>query len=153
MTSKNRRETNRSPIKVLVRCLPPGTPVRRNGHLTKGWEMWAFNIADDGVGLRWSRDWSTLNCPHCVKDAGELVPQRGVCLCTPPDKTLKKNQTVTLDELVYTEKGSVPMKAKIRWIRPHQRGKFCDVGVHVTARNHRSLFRVLEDVGPMARHR
>ena len=68
MTSKEHRTSKRSSIKVLVKCLPPGTPVKRNGHVAKGWEMLARDINHDGVGLRWSRRWAEANCPQAIRN-------------------------------------------------------------------------------------
>jgi hypothetical protein len=144
---KEHRRSKRSPIKILVKCLPPGVPVTRNGHVAKGWEMLARDIAHDGVGLRWSLKWAKANCPHCLKGISTLFPEREVCLCTPPDKALKQGQEVQLDGLIYTEKGSVPMKGRIRWVRPHHKGDIYDVGILVTSRSHRQHFAALESVG------
>ena len=58
MKKSDRRTARRFPIRVLVNCLPPGTPRKRNGHAAHGWEMWAQDLGDDGVGLMWSRDWA-----------------------------------------------------------------------------------------------
>lgn len=146
MKEKERRDVRRVPIKVLVQCLPPGIPAQRNGHPAKGWEMWANNIADDGVGLHWSRQWAVFRCPHCLKGKSNLSRGREMCLCTPPENFLKKGQEVQLDGLIYTEKGSKPMKGQIRWIRPGRKGNTLDVGVFVTSRDHRSYFRTLEHI-------
>src|SRR5688572_11844697 len=102
--TKEHRNSKRSTIKVLVKCLPPGIPLKRNGHITKGWEMMAQDIAHDGVRLRWSRQWAKANCPHCLKGISTLFPEHEVCLCTPPDKVLQEGQEVHLDGLIYTEK-------------------------------------------------
>ena len=37
----DRRQVKRFPIRVLVNCLPPQVPRKRNGHSGHGWEMWA----------------------------------------------------------------------------------------------------------------
>jgi hypothetical protein len=130
-----------------VKCLPPGVPVQRNGHVARGWEMLARDIAHDGVGLRWSRKWAEANCPHCLKGTSNLFPDRGVCLCTPPDKVLQKGQEVQLDGLIYTEEGSVPMSGFVRWVRPHHKGDIYDVGILITSPYHRRHFRALESIG------
>src|SRR5438552_14187520 len=91
MKSKDqRRAGERVPIKVRVKCLPPGVPAKRNGHAVRGWEMLARDINHDGVGLRWSRQWAERNCPQHIGGLGGLFPEheRKICLCTPPDKTL-----------------------------------------------------------------
>ena len=118
MKSESRKGTRRNPIRVLVNCLPPGTPSRRNGHASKGWEMWARNIGDDGVGLQWSRQWAAARCAHCLGVLSSRKSSRDVCECKPPQEKLKKGQKVRLDGLVYTEKGSKSMQGRIQWVRP-----------------------------------
>ena len=144
MKASERRQTKRVPIRILVKCVPPGSPEKRNGHSTRGWAMWAHNIADDGVGLRWSKEWATQNCPHCLKERGEIVRGKDICLCTPPADTLKKGQEVQLDDLIYTDKGSKPMRGRIQWVRPSRSGKTYDVGIFITSRDHLEYFRTLE---------
>jgi hypothetical protein len=144
---KELRKNKRSPIKVLVKCLPPGSPAQRNGHVAKGWEMLARDIAHDGVGLRWSLRWAKANCPHCLKGSSNLFDSHQICLCTPPDKVLQQGQAIQLDGLIYTEKGSVPMDGVIRWVRPHHKGDIYDVGILVTTPAHRQHFKALESVG------
>ena len=146
-TSREQRQSKRSSIKVLVKCLPPGVPVTRNGHVARGWEMLARDIAHDGVGLRWSRKWAEAHCPHCLRGLSTLFPERQVCLCTPPDKVLVAGEEVQLDGLIYTEQGSVPMQGFVRWVRPHHKGDIYDVGIRITSRNHRKHFAALESVG------
>jgi len=145
--SKELRTSERSPITVRVKCLPPGVAVKRNGHVAKGWEMLARDINHDGVGLRWSRRWAEANCPHCLKGIFNHFSEREVCLCTPPDQVLKQGQHVKLDGLIYTEKGSVTMRGRVRWVRPHAKGNIYDVGIFVTTPSHREHFRALENVG------
>src|SRR5687767_446366 len=148
MKGKEQRNSKRSPITVLVKCLPPGVPVKRNGHVAKGWEMLARDIAHDGVGLRWSRRWAEANCPHCLKGTSTLFPDvHEICLCTPPDKVLVQGQEVQVDGLIYTEKGSIPMQGHICWVRPHHKGNIYDVGIRVTSPSHRQHFRALESIG------
>jgi len=146
MKAKEQRTSKRSSIKVLVKCLPPGVPLKRNGHVAKGWEMLARDINHDGVGLRWSRRWAEANCPHCLRGSSNLFPEREICLCTPPDKVLRQGQKVKVDGLIYTEKGSVTMSGSIRWVRPHPKGNIYDVGILVTSPAHRQHFRALESV-------
>src|SRR5258708_14746489 len=142
--AKDLRNSKRNPIKVLVKCLPPGVPVRRNGHVTKGWEMLARDIAHDGVGLRWSLKWAKANCPHCLKGTSTLFEnEHEICLCTPPDKVLQQGHHVQVEGLIYTEKGSIPMKGMIRWVRPHHKGDIYDVGIRVTSPSHRQHFAAL----------
>src|SRR5690349_10718787 len=105
MKTNERREAKRYPIRVLVRCLPPGTPLKRNGHDVRGWEMWARDLGDDGVGLQWSRAWAVQRCPRC---STSLFPDRNkqkICLCSSPGDKLRKGQQIQLDGLIYTEKG------------------------------------------------
>ncbi len=147
MSKKEQRTSKRSAIKVLVKCLPPHVPVRRNGHPTRGWEMLARDIAHDGVGLRWSRKWAEAHCPHCLQGISNLFPEREVCLCTPPDEVLKAGHAVQLDGLIYTEKGSVTLRGTVRWVRPHRKGTIYDVGIQVTTPSHRRHFAALESVG------
>ena len=144
---REHRNSKRSSIKVLVKCLPPGVPVHRNGHVAKGWEMLARDIAHDGVGLRWSLKWAKANCPHCLKGTSNLFPDHEVCLCTPPDKVLQQGHKIQLDGLIYTEAGSVPMEGMIRWVRPHHKGDIYDVGILITSPYHREHFRALESIG------
>ena len=145
MKLKNRREAKRFPIRVLVRCTPPGLPSKRNGHETRGWEMWACDIADDGVGLQWSRRWAVQRCPRCsnVFSLSESKRER-ICLCTPPGDELKEGRQVRLDGLIYSEKGSEPMEGRIQWVRPAKKGGLYQVGVHITSPNHRRFFKALE---------
>ena len=141
---REHRTSKRAPITVRVKCLPPDVPVSRNGHVPKGWEMTARNIAHDGVGLRWSRQWGARNCPHCLKGTSTLFDEHEICLCTPPDRVLKAGQTVLVDGLIYTEEGSVPMQGRVRWVRPQRKGEIYDVGIHITSPNHRKHFLALE---------
>jgi hypothetical protein len=147
MKDKDRRVARRSPIRVLVNCLPPGTPSRRNGHPSKGWEMWAQDIADDGVGLQWSSTWATARCAHCqgmLSGGSRRIVRDDVCECNPPNEKLKKGQKVRLDGLIYTEKGSKSMQGRIQWVRPAKNGRTCEFGVHITSPNHRRFFKALE---------
>ncbi len=144
MKEKERRVAHRSSIRVLVNCLPPGIPRRRNGHETRGWEMWARDIADDGVGLQWSSQWASARCAHCLGTLSGRHDNREICECIPPNEKLKKGQMVKLDGLVYTEKGSKPMQGRIQWVRPSKSGKTYEFGVHITSPNHRNFFKALE---------
>lgn len=144
MSKSERREARRFPIRVLVRCLPPGAPVRRNGHDTLGWEMWAKDLGNDGVGLEWSKSWAMQRCPSCSLGISTTDrKKKEICLCSSPEKALKKGQVVKLDGLVYDEKGSKTMKAKIQWIRTAKKGATVEVGAHVIGGNHRSYFKAL----------
>ncbi len=143
---KERRVAKRFPIRVLVNCLPPGTPAKRNGHESRGWEMWAKDMADDGVGLQWSRDWATGRCTVCNGAVtGRRAEPRNNCQCQPPGDVLKKGQEVQLDGLIYTDQGSCPMTGRIQWIRPSRSGRTYEVGVFITSpEDHRSFFKALE---------
>lgn len=145
MKTSERRIAKRFPIRVLVRCIPPGMPLRRNGHDTMGWEMWARDLGNDGVGLEWSKRWALQRCPSCSLGISTTDrKKRELCLCSSPEKTLKKGQVVKLDGLVYDEKGSKTLRAKIMWVRPGKKGENYEVGVHVITPNHRSYFKALE---------
>ena len=144
MNNKDRRESRRFPIRVLVQCLPPGSSGRRNGNGAMGWEMWARDIADDGVGLVWSRRWAVQRCPHCSEILFPRKKDRQICLCSSPGAALKPGGQVKLDGLIYSDRGSVPVKGRIQWVRPGKRGATLEVGVRVTSPNHRTFFKALE---------
>lgn len=146
MKPSERRDARRVPIRVLVKCLPPKSYRKQDSQGPRGWEMWAQNIADDGVGLQWSKAWAVQRCPQC--SIGLTFSRKGkesICLCTPPHNALKKGQQIELDGLIYTEKGSKPMRGRIQWVRPGKTGNTFEIGVHITSPNHRSFFRALED--------
>ena len=140
-----RRQGKRHSIRVLVNCLPPGTTAKRNGHVVRGWEMWARDLADDGVGLLWNRDWASARCPECFGPIAGKAKPRAACECKPPDGILKAGQEVLLDGLVYNDQGSEPMVGRIQWVRPSKSGKTFEAGVHITTPNHRDYFKALED--------
>lgn len=145
-TTSERREQKRFNIRVLVRCLPPGVPVSRNGHETKGWEMWAKDLGNDGVGLEWSKKWAVQRCPRCsmgISTRDRKGKRRDLCLCTSPEKVLKKGQIIKLDGLVYDEKGSKTLKARVQWVRPAKKGETFEVGVRMMGPSHRSYFKAL----------
>lgn len=142
MSEQENRRAKRSSIRVLVRCLPPGAAPKRNGHEIPGWEMWARDIANDGVGLRWSRQWSQRNYVPNFVEMDQRTRRNPAA--ESPSQHLKKGQVISLDGLVYSEKGSQPMKGRIRWIRETKRGETVDFGIHITSPNHRSFFKALE---------
>jgi hypothetical protein len=144
--SKERRDAERHSIRVLVNCLPADVPVKRNGHETHGWEMWAKDLGDDGVRLQWSLQWSAGRCPHCI-EAQKLSPKqhaREICQSESPAEKLKEGQEIQLDGLVYDEKGSQPMKGTIQWVRSGKDGKVVELGIFVTSPEHRDYFKALE---------
>ncbi len=145
-SSQERRDTKRVPIRVLVNCLPAKTPRTRNGHETHGWEMWAKDLGDDGVGLEWSLKWSAGRCPHCIESAKFKARERSheVCQCVSPAETLKEGEEILLDGLVYDDNGAQPMTGKIQWVRPDKKGRTVEFGIYVTSPNHRSYFKTLE---------
>jgi hypothetical protein len=146
MKTQERRTARRVPIKVLVKCLPPGLPATRNGHETLGWNMWASNLGDDGVGLHWSKSWATMNCLHCLKQSTAKLPRTSdKCVCNPPHQTFKTGQRVHVEGLVYSEKGAHSMIGRIQWVRPSTNGRSCDIGIAITSRDHRSFFKALMD--------
>jgi hypothetical protein len=143
MSTADRRDCKRSPIKVLVKCLPADASIRGGG-IAKAWKMLARNIADDGVSLHWSRTWSSLNCPHCLKWPADEAQDTQICLCSPPQETLQTGQQIELDGLVYGDCGSQPMRGLIRWVRPDKKGERTDMGILITTPRHRDYFRALE---------
>ncbi len=137
-----RRVTKRFPIKVLVNCLPPGTPRSRNGHDNHGWEMWARDLGDNGVRLEWSQAWSSRDYSPDFKMMDERASLRKISV-QPPSAVLKKGSVVLLDGLVYDDEGTKPMRGKIQWVRPGKKGQTCEFGVLVTTPDRRSYFRAL----------
>jgi len=101
MKTNNRRRAARFPIKVLVNCLPPGMPRKRNGHESHGWEMWAQDLGDNGVGLQWSREWANRRYIPDLRVMDERPERPG--LADPPRALLKKGLEVVLEGLVYND--------------------------------------------------
>ncbi len=145
MSSKNRRTAKRVPIKVLVKCLPAKSPTQRNGHPTRGLDLWVKDIAHDGVGLLWSKQWAYRLCTDCTHYIDPLSPCPDRCLCNQTSDSLQKGQEVKLDGLVYTDEGSHPVSGRIQWVRPGKKGDFY-VGVQITSPHHRQHFHTLEHV-------
>jgi hypothetical protein len=142
MKSKERRTVKRIPIRVLVNCLPPGAARRKNVSAEGGWEMWAQDLGDDGVGLQWSREWAVSRSAFPdLRDPGERrsLPR----LSPPPRSLLKKGAAVILDGLVYDDKGARPMRGLIQWARASKDGRTYEFGVRITSPDHRSYFRAL----------
>jgi hypothetical protein len=148
---KERRDVKRVPIRVLVNCLPLQMSSQRNGHAPQGWEMWAKNLGDDGVGLKWSLAWASGRCPHCLKMAREAMKEtrrpalNAFCQCVSPAESLKEGEEIMMDGLVYDDDGSHPMRGRIQWVRYDKRGKTAEFGIHVTTPEHRDYFRTLEE--------
>src|SRR5262249_6538292 len=125
MKPSDRRRAKRFPIRVLVNCLPPGTSRKRNGHAAHGWEMWARDLGDNGVGLRWSRAGARREyVPDLVAMDVRPAPRRKTV--QPPISHLKKGSQIMLDGLVYNDRGSKPMKGRIQWARPGKKGQTCE---------------------------
>jgi hypothetical protein len=142
MKNSDRRRAKRFPIRVLVNCLPPGTPHKRNGHVVHGWEMWARDLGDDGVRLRWSQAWASREYIPDFRDMDERpVPRRATI--QPPSSFLKKGSEVLLEDLVYGDRGSKPLKGRIQWVKAGKKGQTCEFGVLITTPDRRSYFRAL----------
>ena len=129
MSLKERRETHRVPIKVLVKCA--------------GVDMWAEDIAHDGVRLRWSRRLAYRLCPECNHSPYDRLCESLSCLCAQRPIEIRKGQQVNLDGLIYTEKGSEPIGGRVQWVRLLKAGGY-HVGVRVTSPYHRRHFKALE---------
>jgi len=141
MKNSERRRAKRFPIRVLVNCLPPGTPRKRNGHAAHGWEMWAQDLGDDGVGLQWSRDWANRSYKFDLRLPDEHPARPN--LSEPPRALLKKGREVVLEGLVYNDKGAKAMRGRIQWARAGKNGRTYEFGVKITSPDRRSYFRAL----------
>lgn len=141
MKDSDRRRAKRTPIRVLVHCLPPGTPRKRNGHAAHGWEMWAQDLGDDGVGLQWSSAWANRDYAPDFRllDERPVRPGPG----DPPKALMKKGCTVVLEGLVYNERGAKAMRGRIQWAKAGKDGKTFEFGVKITSPDRRSYFRAL----------
>jgi hypothetical protein len=137
-----RRRVKRFPIRVLVNCLPPNTPSKRNGHLTHGWEMWARDLGDNGVRLEWSEAWAKRDYAPDFRLMDERPSPRKITV-HPPSAYLKKGSLILLDGLVYDDKGAKPMRGRIQWARPGKKKNTCQFGVLITTPDRRSYFRAL----------
>jgi hypothetical protein len=142
MKNSDRRRAKRFPIRVLVNCLPPGSPKKRNGHAAPGWEMWARDLGDDGVRLQWSEAWAARDyIPDFRKMDERPAPRRSAI--QPPSTFLKKGSQILLEGLVYGDRGSKSMKGRIQWAKPGKKGQTCEFGVLITTPDRRSYFRAL----------
>ena len=142
MKDSDRRRAKRFPIRVLVNCLPPGTPRKRNGHSAHGWEMWARDLGDDGVRLLWSQAWSNRAYIPDLRAMDERPALRRQTI-QPPSSCLKKGCQILLEGLVYNDQGTKPMKGRIQWAKPGKKGQTCEFGVLITTPDRRSYFRAL----------
>jgi len=141
MKKSDRRTVNRFPIRVLVNCLPSGTPRKRNGHAAHGWEMWAQDLGDDGVGLQWSRDWANRNYVPDFREMDERPARR--TQAEPPRALLKKGCQVVLEGLVYNDKGARTMRGRVQWAKATKDGRTYEFGVRISTPDRRSYFRAL----------
>ncbi len=137
-----RRIVKRFPIRVLVNCLPPEIPRKRNGHAGHGWEMWARDLGDNGVRLQWSQAWAARDYAPDFRMMDERPAPRKVTV-QPPSAFLKKGSVVLLDGLVYDERGAKPMRGRVQWVKPGKKGRTCEFGVLITTPDRRSYFRAL----------
>lgn len=142
-SEKDRRISKRSSIQVLVTCLPKGGAKRQKAD-AGGWEMWARDLADDGVGLRWSRSWALSRSPGALRTLTRRATDNHRFDLDSPCKVLKRGMDIRLQGLVYAEEGDVPMQGKIQWVRTSRDGNTCDFGVSITSPEHRSFFRALK---------
>jgi|SRR5688572_13588824 hypothetical protein len=142
MKKSERRQAKRFSIKVLVNCLPPGTPRSRNGHAAHGWEMWARDLGDNGVRLEWSQAWASRDYEPDFRMMDERPSPRRVTVQS-PSAVLKKGSQVLLDGLVYDEKGAKPLRGKVQWAKVGRKGQSCEFGVLVTTPDRRSYFKAL----------
>jgi len=142
---KERRIGKRSTIQVLVTCLTTAAGKRKRVD-AGGWEMWARDLADDGVGLRWSRSWAISRLPQATKTLTRRKSDDSAYDASSPCKSLHKGMTVKLDGLVYADEGAVPMQGVIQWVRSSTDGNTCDFGVAIVSPDHRSFFRALKAV-------
>jgi hypothetical protein len=142
-----RRISKRSTIQVLVTCLTTASGKRKRGD-SSGWEMWARDLADDGVGLRWSRSWALSRSTQAVGTMTRRQSDYPAYDTASPSQILKKGMRVKLDGLVYGAEGAVLMQGVIQWVRPSKDGKTCDFGVAIVGADHRSFFKALKAVTP-----
>ena len=141
MKNSERRRVKRFPIRVLVNCLPPGSGRKRNGHAVHGWEMWAKDLGDNGVRLQWSQAWANRDYTPNFKLMDERPAPRSSAQA--PVSMLKKGSEILLEDLVYGDRGSKPLKGRIQWAKPGKKGQTCEFGVLITTPDRRSYFRAL----------
>ena len=141
-SKSERRVVKRFPIRVLVNCLPPEIPRKRNGHPSHGWEMWARDLGDNGVRLQWSEAWARRDYAPDFRMMDERPAPRRVTV-QPPSGFLKKGSLVVLDGLVYDERGAKTMRGRIKWAKSIKKGRTYEFGVQITTPDRRSYFRAL----------
>ena len=142
MKTSDRRRASRFPIRVLVNCLPPGSPRKRNGHPTPGWEMWACDMGDDGVRLEWTEAWANRAYVPDFRAMDERPAPRRITV-SPPGPYLKKGQQIRLEGLVYDDRGPKSMRGRIKWVKAGKKGRHFEYGVLITTPDRRSYFRAL----------
>jgi len=144
-----RRISKRFSIQVLVTCVKQEakkkTKKSAKAATPPAWEMWAQDLGDDGVGLRWSRSWaasrSLLSASTLSRRASDSSPKFDN---TTPLHSLRKGQKVHLEGLVYGDEGPVLMDGIIQWVHPSKDGSACDFGIAIVSPDHRSFFRALK---------
>jgi len=139
--TSERRIQKRSAIQVLVTCQPVGKKVSAAG---APWEMWAKDLGDDGVGLRWSRAWAASRSLLSAGTQTRRATDTARFDASSPSKQLRKGQKIQLEGLVYGDEGAVLMEGVVQWARPSKNGAACDFGVAITSPDHRSFFRALQ---------
>jgi|GEM_PF-1744799 len=140
-----RRISKRATIQVLVTCLTKESKKKKSVD-SEGWEMWARDLADDGVGLRWSRSWAVSRSAHATKTLTRRQSDYPVFDMASPCKVLHKGMEIKLEGLVYADEGAVPMQGLIQWVRSSKDGNTCDFGVAIISPDHRSFFRALKAI-------
>jgi len=111
---KNRRESKRVPVKLLVNC--------------EGWNMWTKDVAIDGVRLSWA----------------ENNTMEGFLTQNSEPFSFEPGQKVQVHGLIYTDQGSKPMTGSIRWVRTGKTKNSIGLGIEITTPRHREDLRVLE---------
>jgi hypothetical protein len=142
MKKSDRRQVKRFPIRVLVNCLPPQIPRKRNGHSGHGWEMWARDLGENGVRLEWSSAWANRDYSPDFRMLDERPLPRKMTV-QPPSSFLKKGSEVLLDGLVYDERGAKAMRGRVKWTKITRKGQSCQFVVLITTPDRRSYFRAL----------
>jgi len=147
--TREHRTSKRFSIQVLVTCIKSSAPkkaaTKKATAMSAGWEMWAKDLGDDGVGLRWSRSWaasrSLLSASTLSRRVTDRSPKHDA---TTPLSSLRKGEKVHLEGLVYGDEGPVLMDGIVQWVRASKDGNTCDFGVSIVSPDHRSFFRVLK---------
>jgi len=140
--TSERRIQKRSTIQVLVLCQPLGKKAARP--TSPVWEMWARDLGDDGVGLRWSRAWAASRSLLSAGTQSRRASDSTRFDTSSPVNTLRKGQKIQLEGLVYGDEGAVIMEGLVQWVRPAKDGTACDFGIAITSPDHRSFFKALQ---------